>query len=73
MVKSLAFSSRIHIVWKYNNMKPFLAIVMQTMRSAIRSKVFHVLSVLILLAVFLLPLTVSGDGTAVSLVQISIT
>ncbi|MBR6325005.1 MAG: hypothetical protein IKR62_08435, partial [Victivallales bacterium] len=54
-------------------MKPFLAIVMQTMRSAIRSKVFHVLSVLILLAVFLLPLTVSGDGTAVSLVQISIT
>ena len=54
-------------------MKPFLAIVMQTMRSAIRSKVFHVLSVLILLAVFLLPLTVSGDATAVSLVQISIT
>ena len=54
-------------------MKPFLAIVIQTMRSAIRSKVFHVLSVLILLAVFLLPLTVSGDGTAVSLVQISIT
>ena len=54
-------------------MKPFLAIVMQTMRSAIRSKVFHVLAVLIILAVFLLPLTVSGDGTAVSLVQISIT
>lgn len=54
-------------------MKPFLAIVLQTMRSAVRSKVFHVLFVLILLAVFLLPLTVDGDGTAISLVQISVT
>jgi|LSQX01.2.fsa_nt_gb hypothetical protein len=54
-------------------MKPFLAIVMQTVRSALRSKVFHVLFVLILLAVFLLPVTVSGDGTAVSLVQIALT
>ena len=54
-------------------MKAFIAIVRQTMRSAIRSKVFHVLFVLILLAVFLLPMTVSGDGTAVGLVQISLT
>jgi len=54
-------------------MKCFLAIVQQTMRSAIRAKIFHVLFALILLAVFLLPLTVSGDGTANGLVQISIT
>ena len=54
-------------------MKSFLAIVRQTMRSAIRAKVFHVLGVLILLSVFLLPATVSGDGTAKGLVQISLT
>lgn len=54
-------------------MKSFLAIVKQTMRSAIRAKVFHVLGVLILLSVFLLPATVSGDGTAKGLVQISLT
>ena len=54
-------------------MKAFLAIVKQTMRSAIRAKVFHVLFVLILLAVFGLPMTVSGDGTANGLVQISLT
>ena len=55
------------------NVKAFLAIVIQTMRSAIRSKIFHVLFALIILAVFLLPVTVSGDGTAVGLVQISLT
>ncbi len=54
-------------------MKAFLAIVNQTMRSAIRAKVFHVLFALIILAVFLLPMTVAGDGTANGLVQISLT
>ncbi len=54
-------------------MKAFSAIVLQTIRSAIRAKVFHVLFTLIILAVFLLPVTVSGDGTAKGLVQISIT
>ena len=54
-------------------MKAFSAIVLQTIRSAIRAKVFHVLFALIILAVFLLPVTVSGDGTAKGLVQISIT
>lgn len=54
-------------------MKAFFAIVSQTMRSAIRAKVFHVLAVFILLAVFLLPVTVSGDGTAKGLVQIAVT
>lgn len=54
-------------------MKAFFAIVGQTIRSATRSKVFHVLFVFILLAVFLLPTTISGDGTAAGLVQISVT
>ena len=54
-------------------MKAFLAIVNQTMRSAIRAKVFHVLFALIILAVYFLPMTVSGDGTANGLVQISLT
>ena len=54
-------------------MKAFLAIMKQTMRSATRSKVFHILFALIILAVFLLPMTVSGDGTAIGLVQISLT
>ncbi len=55
------------------SVKAFLAIVLQTIRSAIRSKVFHVLFVFILLSVFLLPMTVSGDGTAIGLVQIALT
>ncbi len=49
------------------------AIVVQTVRSSVRSRVFHVLFALILLAVFLLPLTVSGDGTARGQLQISLT
>ena len=53
--------------------KAFFAIMVQTIRSAVRSKVFHVLFLVILLAVFLLPTTVSGDGTAAGLVQISLT
>jgi hypothetical protein len=53
--------------------RAFLAIVKQTVRSSVRSHVFHVLGVLILLAVFLLPVTVSGDGTAAGQLQISIT
>lgn len=54
-------------------MKAFAAIVKQTIRSAVRSHVFHVLGGLILLAVFLLPVTVSGDGTAMGQLQISLT
>jgi len=54
-------------------MKAFLAIIAQTVRSAVRAKVFHILFVLVLLAVFLLPMTVSGDGTLMGLVQISLT
>ena len=45
-------------------MKSFWAIVKQTIRSAVRTKVFHVLFVFLVAAVFFLPLTVSGDVKA---------
>ncbi|MBQ4479424.1 MAG: hypothetical protein II943_02180 [Victivallales bacterium] len=54
-------------------MKSFLAIFKQTIRSAMRSKVFHVLFALILLCVIGLPLTIKGDNTASGLVQVSLT
>lgn len=54
-------------------MRAFIAIVKQTVRSSVRSHVFHVLGILILLAVFLLPVTVAGDGTAAGQLQIAIT
>jgi len=53
--------------------KSFLAIFKQTIRSAVRSKVFIVLAVLILLYVIGLPLTIKGDNTASGLVQVSLT
>ncbi|MFW5996771.1 MAG: ABC transporter permease [Lentisphaeria bacterium] len=54
-------------------MHAFLAVVKQTLRAAFRSKVFHVLLILTLLAVFLLPLTVTSDGTASNELKLSIT
>ena len=54
-------------------MKAFQAIFKQTIRSAMRSKVFIVLAVLILLYVIGLPLTIKGDNTAAGLVQVSLT
>lgn len=54
-------------------MRALLAIAQQTVRSSLRSHVFHVLLGLILLAVFLLPVTVAGDGTAMGQLQISLT
>lgn len=54
-------------------MKAFNAILKQTIRSAVRSKVFIVLFALILICVIGLPLTIRGDNTAEGLVQISLT
>ncbi|MBO7741789.1 MAG: hypothetical protein J6S21_04470, partial [Victivallales bacterium] len=54
-------------------MKAFSAIFKQTIRSAMRSKVFIVLFALILISVIGLPLTIKGDNTAAGLVQISLT
>ena len=54
-------------------MKQLRAIVIQTMRSAIRSRVFHVLFLFILLAMVLLPIMVAGDGTAKGQAQITLT
>jgi len=50
-----------------------LAIAIQTVRGSLRSHVYHVLLALIALAVFGLPLTVSGDGTAVGQLQVALT
>ncbi len=54
-------------------MKAILAIVKQTVREALRSKVFHVLLGLSMLAALFLPLTVTGDGTAKAAVQAVLT
>jgi hypothetical protein len=49
------------------------AIFRQTIKAAFRSKVFYVLLILNLLAVVLLPWTVSADGTAVAELQLTLT
>lgn len=51
-------------------MSALLAICAQTIRTSVRQRVFLLLLVLVILAVILLPLTVSGDGTANGEVQI---
>lgn len=52
-------------------MKPLLAITTQTIRSGIRSRVFLVLFIIVLLAVIGLPFLVTGDGTAAGEIKIS--
>ena len=54
-------------------MRSFFAIFKQTLRASIRSRVFHILIGFILLAVFLLPLTVTSDGTASGELKLSLT
>ena len=54
-------------------MKAFNAILKQTIRSAMRSKVFIVLFALILVCVIGLPLTIRGDNTAAGLIRVSLT
>ncbi len=51
-------------------MTAFLAIVKLTIRSAIRSHIFRLLLILLLLSIFLLPFTLLGDGTPKGEVQI---
>ena len=51
-------------------MTAFLAIVKLTCRSAVRSHVFRLLLILLLLSIFLLPFTLLGDGTPKGEVQI---
>ena len=51
-------------------MTAFLAIVKLTIRSAVRSHIFRLLLILLLLSVFLLPFTLLGDGTPKGDVQI---
>lgn len=54
-------------------MAALIAVVKQTIRASLRSRIFHVLFALILLAVIGLPLTVAGDGTAMGQLQICLT
>jgi len=51
-------------------MTAFLAIVKLTCRSAVRSHIFRLLLILLLLGIFLLPFTLLGDGTPKGEVQI---
>jgi hypothetical protein len=54
-------------------MKAVLALAFKTVRSAIRSRVAHVLLFFVLVTVLVLPATVASDGTAKGLVQVSLT
>ena len=51
-------------------MTAFLAIVKLTIRSAVRSHIFRLLLILLLLSIFLLPFTLRGDGTPKGEVQL---
>lgn len=54
-------------------MKALLAIALNTVRSALRSHVVHVLLGLVLITVIVLPLSLMGDGTAGGQLQLSLT
>lgn len=54
-------------------MKAFFGIVSHTIRTAVRSRVFAVLLLALVIAIALLPTTVQGDGTATGQVQIVLT
>ena len=51
-------------------MTAFLAIVKLTCRSSLRSNVFRLLLVLLILSVILIPNTIRGDGTAQGFIQL---
>ena len=53
-------------------MKSFWAIVKLTFRNALRSHIFQLLLLVLLLAVIIIPSTVSGDGTAGGFIQVSL-
>ena len=54
-------------------MRAVWAIAAKTMRSAMRSRVVYVILFFVLVTVFVLPVTIAFDGTAKSLVQVSLT
>ena len=53
-------------------MKSLLAIIKLTCKSAVRSHIFQLLLVLLILCIILVPNTISGDGTAWGYIQISL-
>ncbi|MCP3968097.1 MAG: hypothetical protein GY750_02135 [Lentisphaerae bacterium] len=53
-------------------MRAFWAIVRLTFKNAMRSHIFQLLLALLILCIFLIPNTVTGDGTARGFIQISL-
>ena len=53
-------------------MTPFVAILKITVKAALRSNIFRVLLFILLLTIFLLPVSIVGDGTAESFIKISL-
>ncbi len=54
-------------------MTTILAIAKTTIRSSLRSHVVHAILFFLALAIFILPLTIKGDGTAEGLLRVSLT
>lgn len=54
-------------------MRPFLGIVIQTLRHTLRARVFLVVLCLVVVSVFLLPFTVNDDGTLAGHMQLTLT
>ena len=53
-------------------MTPFTAILKITVKAAVRSNIFRILLFILLLTIFLLPVSIVGDGTAESFIKISL-
>jgi hypothetical protein len=53
-------------------MVPFLGIVRLTLKTAVRSNIFQLLLLVLLVCIVALPATISGDGTAQGYIQISL-
>lgn len=53
-------------------MKPFFGIVRLTLKTAIRSNIFQLLTVVLLFCIFFIPTSIAGDGTAQGYIQVSL-
>jgi len=61
-----------YMLWEIKKMTAFTAILKITFKAAIRSNMFRVLLSILLLTIFLLPISIVGDGTAESFIKISL-
>ena len=53
-------------------MRAFWAIVVLTMRNALRSRIFQVLLLMLALGVWLIPATTQSEGSAMGYIQVSL-